>query len=534
MTGGISTIRRIAVDFGMEQTVIAVQEGTSTLFPNLAGFTRMVPSLPHGDTVPVIPCLIYYGDDGGVLIGEEVVTGDLVHSPATVRWMRHYIMNGNPARTDAKGHGLIGYPDAGAAFLRSLLAWVPASFPGQETEITFVVPLDASEHYLSWIRSIGRAAGAGTTRMIDAVTATICGYDLPTMPEHLYVLIEMEESSHSVTVAVTGYQEPGSVCTSSRILGLAEDETGNARINAWIAEDILLRLRLKESDPRVRILFGKLLQETRRARERLAAVPDTRILVREPASGINIDVILTRDDLVRVLTDHGFLPILHRTIDRAIAAATGRGQSVDKSTAVILTGGCYTIPCLQDEIHHWFGWEKVYGNHPSEARVRGALAAEPVASERIMNDYAVRFWDAGAREHRYRFLVRAGTGYPSAGQVGRFLISATYDGQTRLGVPLYSFGTGGENTGTVIELVSDAAGGIRMSGGGQGTSPEGKPVWVNERTPTLLVASPPAVRGEARFELTFTIDRDRQLCLTARDVLTGEVVRQGAPVYRLI
>jgi len=534
MTDEITIIRRIAVDFGTEHTVIALQEGTSVQFPILAGFTRMVPSMPPEDSVPVVPCLIHYRDDGSVLIGEEVVTCGLVHSPATVRWMRHYILNGNPARIDATVHGLIGYPDAGAALLRALLDRVPASFRGQQTEIIFVVPLDASEHYLSWIRSIGITAGAGTTCVVDAITATICGYGLPAMPGHLYVLVDMEESSHSVTVAATGDQEPGSVCTSSRILGQAEDETGSARINAWIAEDILVRLRLQESDPRVLILYGKLLQETGRARERLAAVPDTRIRVSEPASGIIVDVVLTRADLERVLSDHGFLPLLHRTVDRAIAAATGRGHSVDKSTAVLLTGGCLTLPCLQERVAGLFGQDKVYGNHSSEARVLGALASKPAASERIMNDYAVRYWDAGVREHRYRFLVRAGTSYPSAGQVGRFLISATYDGQTRLGVPLYSFGTGGGDAGTIIELVSDASGGIRISGPPPGVSPKEKPVWVNEQTPTLLVASPPAVRGEARFELTFTIDRDRQLCLTARDVLTGDVVKRGAPVYRLI
>jgi hypothetical protein len=151
-----------------------------------------------------------------------------------------------------------------------------------------------------------------------------------------------------------------------------------------------------------------------------------------------------------------------------------------------------------------------------------------------MNDYAVRYWDAAAREHRYRFLVRAGTRYPSAGQVGRFVISAAYDGQTHLGIPLYSLGTGMGGTTAAIELVSDAAGGIRISGPAPGSVPEGRPVWVNERTPTLLIASPPATRGEPRFELTFTIDGERQLCLTARDVQTGELVKRNTSVYRLI
>jgi molecular chaperone DnaK len=239
-------------------------------------------------------------------------------------------------------------------------------------------------------------------------------------------------------------------------------------------------------------------------------------------------------DLERILATHGFLPLLRRTIDRAVAAAHGRGYTIDATTAVLLTGGGCTMPCLQDAIVHWFGRNLVYGDHAPDARVQGALAA--VANARddlIKNNYGVRYWDSDSHEYRYRFLVRAGTRYPTAGQVGRFVISAAYDGQTHLGIPLYLLGNGTGSMDTNIELVSDATGGMRIRGPAPGAAPDGKQVWVNERTPTLLVASPPAARGEPRFELTFMIDGDRQLCLTARDVLTGDVVKRDVPVYRL-
>ena len=51
------------------------------------------------------------------------------------------------------------------------------------TEIVFVVPVDAGETYTDWIRSVGSSAGARTTRVTDAATATILGYGLPAEPE---------------------------------------------------------------------------------------------------------------------------------------------------------------------------------------------------------------------------------------------------------------------------------------------------------------------------------------------------------------
>jgi molecular chaperone DnaK len=534
-TTDVTSMRRIALDFGTAQVIIGIQDGNAPMYPELNGFTRRVPSLLPAAAVPVVPCLIYFGNDGTVVVGEEVITRGLVQSPFTVRWMHHYIVTGNPTRLAGKAGSLISYPDAGAAFLKSLLAAVPTAVRGRETEINFIIPTNTGIQYIDWIRSVGSAAGACSTRVTDAITATILGYGLPALQGRQYLLIDVDEGSLSVTVAAAGSHETSRAGKSSRVLGIAEDETGSARVDGWIAEDVLSRLRLRVADTRVQPLYGDLLREAGRARERLAAVPETTIRVSTPAPGITVDAIITRGDLERILAAHGFLPLLRRTIDRSIAAAHGHGYIIDDATAVLLTGGCCTIPCLQESVVSWFGRERVYGNHTLDARVLGALAAVPeVPEDRIMNDYAVRYWDAAAREHRYRFLVRAGTRYPSAGQVGRFVISAAYDGQTHLGIPLYSLGTGTGGTAVAIELVADTAGGIRISGPAPESVPEGRPVWVNEQTPTLLIASPPAAWGEPRFELTFTIDRGRQLCLTARDVQTGEVVKRDAPVYRLI
>ena len=62
---------------------------------------------------------------------------------------------------------------------------------------------------------------------------------------------------------------------------------------------------------------------------------------------------------------------------------------------------------------------------------------------------------------------------------------------------------------------------------------KGQVVHANERSPTLLVATPPARKGEPRFECTFTLDTERNLCLSARDLVTGALVKLNAPVHRL-
>jgi hypothetical protein len=178
----------------------------------------------------------------------------------------------------------------------------------------------------------------------------------------------------------------------------------------------------------------------------------------------------------------------------------------------------------------------VYANHPLDAIARGAAGytTPAPAQDRITCSYALRYWDAALQEHHYRFLVHSGTRYPSAGQVARIVISAAYDGQTLLGIPLYEIG-GSEGAGAPqIELVSDTRGGVRLAGPAQDAESPGQVVvHANERSPTLLVATPTARKGEPRFECTFTIDPERNLCLSARDLVTGTLVKVNAPVHRM-
>jgi molecular chaperone DnaK (HSP70) len=137
--------------------------------------------------------------------------------------------------------------------------------------------------------------------------------------------------------------------------------------------------------------------------------------------------------------------------------------------------------------------------------------------------------------HGYRLLVRGGTPYPSAGQVARLVISAAYDGQTHLGIPLYECrnGDGQQVPCHSIELVAATGGGLRCADAATSPSDQHPPIRVNERESMFLVADPPAKKGEPRFEVTFTIDGTKQLAVTARDVQTGRLVKEAVPFFRL-
>ena len=58
--------------------------------------------------------------------------------------------------------------------------------------------------------------------------------------------------------------------------------------------------------------------------------------------------------------------------------------------------------------------------------------------------------------------------------------------------------------------------------------------WMNERNLLFLNAEIPAERGIPRFEVTFGIDGNKMLTITASDLLSGQQILENHPVVRLV
>jgi molecular chaperone DnaK (HSP70) len=517
--------------------VIAVldERAAETTFMDFPGRSRILPVFKDGTGVPLVPSLIHYKDDGAILIGEEVVAHDQVNSPATAQWMRQYISMNSPVQIPSAQGTLVSYREAGTAFLTTLLAASRGMQAWNGTGIVFGIPMNADEQYTDWIRNTAIAAGINTVHLIDEAAAAVLGYGQPLEPGAIFLIIELCEGSCAVKMVTRREQSLSPDSIHMQVLGAAEDAGSSTNIDFFIARDVLLRTRLGENDVRVRRVSARLLYESGLAREQLLAGTGTTVRVHDPVSGLVITAALSGSDLERILQESGFFVRLDMLIERACAAARVHGYQKDQIAAVLMTGTWSAIPCVQDAVRQRFGIKRVHCDHPVDAVARGAATYTPGAmvTDRINNDYAIRYWDPVAQEHRYRFLVQAGARYPSAGQVARFVISAAYDGQTQLGIPLFEITRERKDSHPGIELVSDANGGMRLAGPAPDALIKSRHSWVNEREPTFLYASPPAKKGEPRFELTFTVDEMRNLCVTARDMITGTLAKQDTPVFRL-
>ena len=84
-----------------------------------------------------------------------------------------------------------------------------------------------------------------------------------------------------------------------------------------------------------------------------------------------------------------------------------------------------------------------------------------------------------------------------------------------------------------LTTVFDPAGAVRVVQVDPDEADRRTLFWMNEGQPTFLVADPPAQPGEARFEVEFSVDGNKRLLITARDLKTGQLTHQNYPVVKL-
>jgi molecular chaperone DnaK len=524
----------LGVDFGAGYLVIGCcgPEGREVRILEFPGWSQEMPGTGAGVSIHGIPALIHYRNDGTAMIGDEVVRAGRADHPATARWIRNYLLEESPVQIPAGAGRRCTFREAAADLLITVLSRAVRECPGT-VSAHFSLPPDAPAWYAGWLGNCARTAGCESWHMVDECTALMAGYGL-SGDGGPFLAIRFDDTALEVSVILMDGAPEHSPAGELRVTGMARDDTGCRTVDRWIAQEIQAGCGPKYAGTKGQRIFDAILLRLGEVYGQLAAADEAGLGITGLLPGETRSARVSRADIARYLAGHGLPAILDRTIGRAHAAAYTCGCN-KPPVAVLMTGRGCAIPAVQELIQERLPEVPVLCDHPFDAIARGAALFLPrmTRPDRIVNDYALRYWDAAAREHRYRFLVRSGARYPSAGQVARITISAAYDGQSRLGIPLYEISTAPGARPPALELVSDPAGGVRLAGPAEDAGAEVRPVLANGRAPTLLVADPPALKGEPRFELTFSLDHEKQLCVTARDLMTGALVKQAAPVHRL-
>ncbi|MBX9686000.1 MAG: Hsp70 family protein [Candidatus Obscuribacterales bacterium] len=521
---------RIAIDFGNSKTVISVWDPV-----RLQGQTHAPSGLSSlkkfGDEeIAIIPSLISYGAGGQKWLGQQVSERNLLHSGRTFQWMKRFISTRSSATRNIDDR-YVSNTEAAEDFLCTIIHALLSDLKlSSEEEIALTLPIEAFEHYENWLLATCRKAGLKKIRFVDDASAAAIGYGARLFAGEYCLIFDL--GSASLNVCLVKQEKNGEAEPRLKVIGKAGAAFGGSTIDEWLYKEILSLNGFRSHDPEIQQISRLLLTEVEALKERLSSTDKSTVSVLDPTSGSQIGADFSRAKLEALLEKQGAPAIINATIERALADAKENGFDESSLKAVLLIGASSQIPIVQELLKERFGKERVKMERPLDAVARGAAAfanGESLA-DYLQHDYAIRYKNSSTDLYEYRCLVKRGSPSPSDGAVARVLVKAVFDGQNEFMMQVFELAQSSALNGKspTLELAFDEAGHVKLNPLDQAELESRNRFWINERSPTLLKADPPATKGEDRFEVSFSLDQNRRLLISSKDLRTGRMVHQDS------
>ena len=345
----------IGIDLGTTNSCVAVMEGGKpTVIANAEG-DRTTPSV------------VAYTKDGERLVGKVAKRQAIVNHENTVISIKREMGTNYKAKLNGKEYS----PQEISAMILSKLKQDAESYLGEKvTQAVITVPAYFNDSQRQATKDAGRIAGLDVLRIINEPTAAALAYGLDKGENKNQKILVYDLGGGTFDVSIleigdnvfevlstNGNTRLGGDDFDNRIIDFLVEEFKSQNAGMDLSKDKLALQRLKEAAEKAKI--------------DLSATPKTTIslpFITADANGPkHLEVELTRakfdmltEDLVKETTD---------CVEKALKDANLTKDQIDK---VILVGGSTRIPAVQDAVKNFTGKEPYKGINPDECVAIGA------------------------------------------------------------------------------------------------------------------------------------------------------------------
>ena len=461
----------IGIDLGTTNSCVAVMEGGEPVV------------IPNSEGARTTPSVVAFTKDGERLVGQVAKRQAITNPDRTVISIKREMGTAHKIDIDGKAHTP---QDISAMILQKMKAEAEAYLGETVTQAVITVPAYFSDSQRQATKDAGRIAGLEVLRIINEPTAASLAYGLDKEGTQKILVYDLGGGTFDISLLEIGDGVFEVLATNgnNRLGGDDFDE----RVINYIAETFKKDsgIDLKKD----RMAYQRLKEAAEKAKIELSGVMSANInlpFITADASGPkHLDMTLTRakfDELTADLVDMTVGPTTQALKDAGLSAA-----QIDK---VILVGGSTRIPAVQTAVKRITNKDPFKGINPDECVAIGAAIQAGVLGGEVKDvlllDVTPLSLGLETEGHIFTKLIERNTTIPTTKSQ---VFSTAADGQTTVEIHVLQ----GE-----------------------------RPMAYDNKTlgRFQLTGIPPAPRGVPQIEVTFNIDRNGIVNVSAKDKGTG-------------